>query len=158
MSSMQQPPLGLTTIVKVDKITDGDTINVILERILKIRILNDKVYFDAPETFRPKNEEEREAGKRATQKLFELLTKEVEEQQTYYVPVDVGIGETLYRKVVRTIKIRVFREIVLHIPQTSKGRMSDVTQLGRFGGMIFADGVEVSQELINSGHTKNAIN
>lgn len=120
---MEQPPLGLTTTVRLESITDGDTIKVCLERYLTIRLIDDEVYFDAPETYRPKSDEEEEFGEAVEKRLAELLYKEED-------------GKL------------VQREIVLHIPTDGENRMQDVTTLSRFNGQIWADGVDVVDELV----------
>jgi len=118
---MKQPPLGWTTVAELDRTTDGDTIVVTIKRQFIIRLVDDEIYFDTPETYRPKSEEERELGKKATEHLKELIEG---------------------------------KELVIHIPADERGRMKDVTQLGRFGGMLWADGEDVVDNMIEAGYVK----
>lgn len=60
---------------KVDRVVDGDTVDATLDLgfgiWMKQRFRIDD--FDAPETFRPKNEAERKHGKAAKKRAIELL-------------------------------------------------------------------------------------
>lgn len=70
---MEQPELGWTTPVKIDRVVDGDTIVIKVEKTITIRLQDDDGFFDTPETYRPKSEEERILGKAYTQFVKDLL-------------------------------------------------------------------------------------
>lgn len=59
---MEQPDLGWTTPVKVERVIDGDTIEVSITRRFMVRLQDDDGDFDTPETYRPKSEEEKTLG------------------------------------------------------------------------------------------------
>lgn len=61
---------------QLNRVVDGDTMDVTLDFGLGVKMdvrlrIKD---FDAPETWRPKTESEREHGKKATQRAIELLS------------------------------------------------------------------------------------
>lgn len=148
---MQQPPIGWTTTARLLKVTDGDTVQIEVFRRMSIRILNDTVYFDAPEIFKPQSPEEKVAGLRYKAKLEQLLTKQVEVKEKQFVPLVAivhGAEQTVYIPQMVTKTVTVPRELVIHIPQDHDCKFSTFSQLGRVGGMVFADGVDVTEELL----------
>lgn len=130
---MKQPPLGWTTEVELDRMIDGDTIVVNIARQFIIRIVDDEIYFDTPETYRAKSPEEKERGNAATAYLYKLLTK----------------------KKSKWSKKRVPRTIVLHIPGSERGQFRDSIALNRLKGMLWADEVDVVDEMIRAGFVKD---
>jgi micrococcal nuclease len=69
---------------KVLRVLDGDTIEVEIDlgfdikTTRKIRIIAEShSYFDTPETWRPKNEAEREHGLLATERAIELILNKI---------------------------------------------------------------------------------
>ncbi len=129
---MKQPPLGWTTKVHaVDRQIDGDTIALSIMRHFVIRLVDDEIYFDTPETYRAKSPEERKRGNAATAYLYKLLTK---------------------RK--KWGRKRVIRDIVLHVPGSEREKFGDSIALNRLKGMLWADGVDVVDEMIKAGYVK----
>lgn len=127
---MKQPPLGWTTPATVAELKDGDTIVVEIKRTFILRLIDDEIYFDTPETYRPQSEEERVAGLAATEYLRKLLFKR--DEQGNLVP----------------------KNIVVHIPTDGSGKMDQITQFSRYHAQIWADGVDVVDEMIKAGFIK----
>jgi len=84
---MKQPPLGWTTPVKLKRVIDGDTIHVILEKELVIRITDDKGTYNTPEVRRKKDvtEKELQNGYKAKLELISLLH---DEDIVLYIPTN----------------------------------------------------------------------
>jgi len=124
---MKPPPIGWTTPVKLDREGDGDTLTISVERKLIIRLVDDQLCFDAPETYRPKSDAERKHGEAATKFLHQLLHR--------------PDGSP--------------RDLILHIPGDPQGKVSHMICIGgRFIGMLFADGIDVVQVLEDNGFAK----
>lgn len=83
---MKQPELGWTTPVEISKVTDGDTIKILVTREIEIRLTDIEGTFDAPETWRPKSEEERIEGQKYTDRLKEI----VEEGTDFVLHIPTG--------------------------------------------------------------------
>lgn len=148
---MVQPPIGWTTPARLIRVKDGDTIEIEIYRRISIRIINDTVYFDTPEIFKPSCPEEKVQGLRYKKKLEELLMKPVIVREKEYVPIVAivdGAAQTVYTPKMVTKSVLEQREIVIHIPQNHDCKFSTISQLSRIGGMVFADGVDVTEELL----------
>lgn len=76
-----QPPLGWTTTVEELRVTDGDTVNFKIIREFNGRLID----FDAAETYRPKSQQEKEHGLKATARLQELYDNR-ESKPVVFVP------------------------------------------------------------------------
>lgn len=59
----------------VDRVIDGDTVTAVVELGFNIKVheVFRMVDYDAPESYRPKSEEEREAGNKATEDLKRMV-------------------------------------------------------------------------------------
>jgi len=124
---MKPPPIGWTTPVQIDREGDADTLTISVSRKLIIRLVDEQLCFDAPETYRPRSEAEREHGKKATKFLHSLLFR----------PDGTP------------------RDLVLHIPGDPDGKIAKTIAIGgRFVGMLFADGIDVVEELKKNGFIK----
>tara|TARA_X000001388_G_scaffold30456_4_gene21677 strand:+ start:1661 stop:2098 length:438 start_codon:yes stop_codon:yes gene_type:complete len=88
-------------ILEIPKIVDGDTVDLVLDLGFNIHIKRRfrlKGY-DAPETWRPKNKKEKEAGERVKQFLTEILEK----QDIDYLRVCVDKKQGKYSRYIGTI-------------------------------------------------------
>jgi len=146
---MNQPPKGWTTEAQVVRVKDGDTLVARVVREFDVRIENEERNFDAPEIFKPSSAEEKALGLKFKERLEALLTTETLEEVVEYLPVTAihnGSQELLYVKKVTKVSKRRFKDVVLYIPQDGC-KFSNITQLSRIGGMVFVDGVDITEEL-----------
>lgn len=79
-------------VAGVKKIVDGDTLDLVVDLGFTISTLQRfrMCGYDAPETFRPKSEEEHEKGIRVTQKLCELVTLYLGKGNLYVKSLKMG--------------------------------------------------------------------
>jgi len=85
---MKKPNLGWTTIVKVKDIIDGDTIKVVIEKEITVRITDSERKFNTSEIRKPASEEEIKKGKEAKAVLEQLILADDNEHVLLYVPTD----------------------------------------------------------------------
>jgi len=139
---MKKPPSGWMTTVKVDRVVDGDTLYCSITKRFKVRIVNEDRTFDTPETWRPKDEEERAWGDAATAFLKKLLYKSIWLK---------GYGN---QKVVSSEQ----KEISIFIPSDKNGEMANIFTIGgRVQGMIFVDDLDedVTVYMEEAGYNKD---
>lgn len=68
---MKRPPVGLCIPTEIVKVVDGDTVKILFYgKVVTVRLQG----YDAPETFRPRDENERRRGYEAKEYLERLLS------------------------------------------------------------------------------------
>lgn len=85
---MKKPNTGWTTTAKVSDVVDGDTIKVILQKEIVIRITDDEGKFNTPETRKPASDEEIKLGKEAKEFLYQLIFSDGNDTVTVHIPTD----------------------------------------------------------------------
>lgn len=125
---MKQPGLGWVTPAHIEKEYDGDSLTVSVKRVLTIRLVDDEIYYDTPETgWRAKTDEERLHAADANAYLHHLLYNSDGTE----------------------------KNIVIYIPTDGSGVFKDTLVIGgRFKTQIWADGVDVVDEMIKAGFLK----
>ena len=132
---MTAPQCGLATKAKVERIIDGDSIEVSVTRKFTIRLVyqnEENKIFDAPE----KNTQE---GQEAIEFLMSLLTEKLP------IVSNTGhqAGEECYLK-----------EVILFIPSNNPAKLMDITSFERILGEVWVDGQNVGQLMLDNGHAK----
>jgi len=128
---MQEPPKGIVTDAKVINVVDGDTIDLKIEKIIRVRLRD----CWCAET-RTRDLEEKQKGLAAKDHMEDLLGKRV-----------VYFGEKRFDK-----------NVVLFIPADEDGEIKDVFTFNRVLGHVFVDGEDVSDRMVKDGHaTKEKI-
>ena len=122
---MQEPPKGIVTDAKVVNVVDGDTIDLRIEKTIRVRLKD----CWCAET-RTRDLEEKEKGLAAKYHMEDLLGKRV----LYY-------GRQKFDK-----------DVVLFIPADETGEIKDVFPLIRVLGSVFVDGEDVSERMVMDGH------
>lgn len=110
--------LGLTTEVHNIKVTDGDTVVVDVIKEISVRLLPEEGSFDAPEVSRPKTEEEKVRGLAAKNYLEDKIA------------AAIANGD----------------EIIVHIPFGGRGKVKDISTLGRVLGKVYINGKNIIDE------------
>ena len=70
---MKQPPIGLTVPVRFLRALDGDTIEVVFEERLIVRITDDAGNYNSPEIHKPASDAEIKLGLAAKKELEEII-------------------------------------------------------------------------------------
>ncbi len=125
---MKQPELGWTTPVKVERVIDGDTIEVSVTKKFMVRLQDDDGYFDTPEIRKPASEEEIRLGKECSEYLEGLL----------FNTFDPGDGDILYR---------AKDGVVMHVDSDETGKISHSFNFTRVKGHLFVDGQDVTEKM-----------
>lgn len=137
---MEQPPFGYTLPINLVRIKDGDTIRASITIEFDVRIIKRDGEFDTAEIFRPKNEQERKEGEAALQALKRLIFHD------YDVVTTDNAGEFLEKP----------RKLAIFIPSDGVGYIGDILTINRVAAVLFADGVDVAEELDRLGFNKKA--
>ena len=122
---MQEPPKGIVTDAKVVNVVDGDTIDLKIEKTIRVRLKD----CWCAET-RTGDLEEKEKGLAAKHHIEDLLGKRV----LYY-------GRKKFNK-----------DVVLFIPADEDGEIKDVFTFNRVLGYVFVVGEDVSERMVMDGH------
>lgn len=122
---MQEPPKGIVTDAKVINVVDGDTIDLKIEKIIRVRLRD----CWCAET-RTRDLEEKQKGLAAKDHMEDLLGKRF-----------VYFGRKRFDK-----------DVVLFIPADEDGEIKDVFTFNRVLGHVFVDGEDVSERMVMDGH------
>lgn len=118
--------LGITTEVHDMQVTDGDTVVVNVIKEIAIRLLPEDGKFDAPEISHPKTEEEKVRGLAAKKYLEDKIA------------AAIANGD----------------EIVVYIPFGGRGKVKDISTLGRVLGKVYINGKNIIDEEMLEKHRK----
>lgn len=99
--------LGLTTEIHEIEVIDADTVRVRVIKEIDIRLMPDEGRYDAPEIFHHKSPEEKQRGLEAKEYLEDKIKKAEKEN------------------------------IVVYIPFGGRGKVKDISTLGRVLGKVY---------------------
>ena len=130
---MKEPTPGWTTKAQIERVKDGDTVEVSITRTFALRLIHrnkDRLIFKAPELNTPE-------GIAAREYLLELLKE-------YPATVTKNVDDLM-------LKNR-WREVTVFIPTNKSNKLMDMNSFERLLGELWVDGKMVTELMIDAGH------